>query len=801
MIPVFSKVRVDITEEFVGRFPEHLEFVGLLHRVSEDFGVRVTRKAGQYRLQGQWSPMGKVHDMLVSTLVVYGASGTLQVEKPASRAVDTPTDYGDVSSAVGRQSQPHRDEVVKDTDDDCDDENHEYNTLKNTISDICSALGNEDDLPSVSHDNDELGSETSSGSEDKDPESCDEKSNTNDCESVQAKTVVSNTQKSFSKKKKLEKRLNHNILSKKVTGPKMVDARNIPSGAKCYTTVTENCERQASRREIKDINCDNQKRHVKIYQCVECDFTNNSNTAVREHFSRIHRANPTKCSVCNKLFPSERYAKRHCRLVHRDTQFCCEVCGKTYKMQRTLEEHMKSHNEGYIKPDFPCEMCDKSFSSNYVLKCHLKSIHYGENHTYLCPICGKSFTTKHSLNMHQNVHSGSRPFTCNVCGKSFMYDSALRDHKFIHSGDKKFECEICHKGFQQRSGLQVHVKIHQEKKAYECSDCGRAFIQKQSLQRHERSHKGEKPFLCKICGRFFGDSGIIRRHLIMVHKIQKDAKSWREDIVEKGRGGHFDEGHANQENEQERQCEDVPSQNIGESYVKETKQDELQNPDMMKHCDVGASNAKDHSDIHQMKYQEGCDSQILPHPSISHTVSTLVNSPAHQSSPVPTLVGTAAVGSNTYLPPANTFLANDYCRPLALPSQLSVLGGHQGGEATPYDLNSHQQSPYVNTLTPSHLDSSRYHYPGQTSAPLAVTMVTSPVIPDGRYTSTPTDTSGSSLPRVDSVLNKRLHDMEPPENLSISSLYAYYTNLASQYLNASQYSGYGSPETINPDQE
>ncbi|KAK7500598.1 hypothetical protein BaRGS_00008173 [Batillaria attramentaria] len=282
--------------------------------------------------------------------------------------------------------------------------------------------------------------------------------------------------------------------------------------------------KRKSRGRSKKIEEDNK------FPCTECDYKTVSKAKLSDHIQRMHKGSASSCDVCGKVFPNQTYMQRH-RTSHVAPQHCCDVCGKMFKIEKAMRNHRKTHEDGYTRPVFHCDMCPKTFCSQYLVDCHVKSTHMGQKKSYLCSSCGKKFTTKHSLQEHSNAHSGIKPHVCEICGKGFSYDSALRDHKFTHEEVKQFQCTLCFKSFCQRSGLKMHMRIHKDTKQFQCEDCGREFTQKQALQRHERVHKGVKPFICRLCSRSFTDASIIRRHLILVHKIHKDAKTWREDII------------------------------------------------------------------------------------------------------------------------------------------------------------------------------------------------------------------------------------------------------------------------------
>ncbi|XP_076446179.1 uncharacterized protein LOC143283751 isoform X2 [Babylonia areolata] len=296
--------------------------------------------------------------------------------------------------------------------------------------------------------------------------------------------------------------------------------------SRVISPMSSKAANSAARMKLQKSAMDNCSR----FSCSSCTFVTLSKSKLMSHVQRQHKGNQFGCDLCGKTFCNKTSLIRH-HASHSGPQHCCDVCGKMFKVQKAMINHRKTHEEGYTKPVFSCKLCEKTFSSQYLVDCHVRSFHLGQRKNYLCSFCGKKFTTKHSLQEHGNAHTGIKPHICEICGKGFSYDSALRDHKFIHGDVKQFSCEVCNKSFCQRSAVKMHMRIHKDIKQFQCPECGREFTQKQALQRHERVHKGVKPFMCRLCSQSFSDASIIRRHLILVHKIHKDAKTWREDII------------------------------------------------------------------------------------------------------------------------------------------------------------------------------------------------------------------------------------------------------------------------------
>lgn len=117
-----------------------------------------------------------------------------------------------------------------------------------------------------------------------------------------------------------------------------------------------------------------------------------------------------------------------------------------------------------------------------------------------------------------------KPATSTIeCGNSSAtsaerWGPAYRRHPPRTGG---FPCQYCEKVFDRHRDQKRHETIH-GKRPYVCTDCGKDWVYVKDLRRHERSHHTDHTDLrCTVCNRRFSRLDNLRRHIKLVHPLEK----------------------------------------------------------------------------------------------------------------------------------------------------------------------------------------------------------------------------------------------------------------------------------------
>lgn len=130
------------------------------------------------------------------------------------------------------------------------------------------------------------------------------------------------------------------------------------------------CEKTLKQREYLVFHVKSHFEKYFEYQCHRCGLRVQSESVLREHMKR-HENTPTKCDLCDKVFPNCVRMRTHRMLHTEELKYKCTVCSKGFKLSKYLSRHMAVHNEVKIC----CRYCDASFKFSTGRRAHEKSQH------------------------------------------------------------------------------------------------------------------------------------------------------------------------------------------------------------------------------------------------------------------------------------------------------------------------------------------------------------------------------------------------------------------------------------------
>ena len=260
------------------------------------------------------------------------------------------------------------------------------------------------------------------------------------------------------------------------------------------------------------------------FGCNICDMSYTSAAGLSRHLV-IHKTEDVgamyKCQWCSEQFELMTELESH--VVDRHSfvaaQYHCSKCDKSFISETRLKRHISVHTE----PAFVCSVCGRKFAVRTTLMMH--TLTHSAGGQYQCNHCEKSFHMESTLKLHMRLHSEDA-FTCTVCDKKFMIYCMLRRHMDSHrppaerKNAQRFGCAVCGKLFVSKQTLEAHELIHSGAKPYLCNTCGRAFRQRQMLTQHMQTHTGFKRYCCNLCSKAYSTRISLLLHSDRVHNVQ-----------------------------------------------------------------------------------------------------------------------------------------------------------------------------------------------------------------------------------------------------------------------------------------
>lgn len=230
------------------------------------------------------------------------------------------------------------------------------------------------------------------------------------------------------------------------------------------------------------------------FECELCGRCFKSGNLLKAHQKTKHAVagaeKPFACDICGKKLSDKYYVQKHqlsrqChagalrrnrKLLEEEAEaiagFGCKTCGRQCGSKLELREHRSAHRSE--RPGFVCSVCGKQLSTKQSMQLHKLTRHTVveqrmllEDEDTACKTCGVWCGSMLELRDHRRAHRRERParFVCDLCGKQLSTKHSMQLHRQLHFSDntrKQHACPFCACLFSQFVRLKKHLLVHAE---------------------------------------------------------------------------------------------------------------------------------------------------------------------------------------------------------------------------------------------------------------------------------------------------------------------------------------------------